>query len=333
MKEPVRDVHDYAIQHGENLHSYTIIRPIKASNKWTSYLGKDETGKRVTLTYIDRERIIESYQVIAFQNGTPIEQAKLSAQQYVHDFEKTLIDKVERIKDLGNDHVAATYGYSFDKERDQLVIVTEYTPGVDLGYASERLNPKQLIYLFAQVLDGLAFIHQNGFLHLNIKPSRVYVDFEPDVPAVKLTDFGFAIPIQKHGAEYSGTLLFMAPEVALNQPERIDARADLFSFGVLMYNCLTGRYPYEHRLDARSQKERIVAIIQNESSLTIPPSHYNREIPKELDTIVLNLLQKEPEKRCYESTDDLVNAFYEQWPEETRTIPRLGTSTLTSFEL
>ncbi len=333
MDDPKKNTSEWAIQHGEIMQSYNIVRPIRSSLKWTSYLARDKSGAKVTLTYIDRERIVEHYQIIAFQNGTAIETAQAEAARYVEEYEKNLIDSVERIRGLGNAHVAATHGWSHDKERNQLVIVSEYAPGVDLAYAAQKLNPKQLIYIFTQVLDGLTYIHQNGFLHLNVKPTRIHIDFEADTPSAKLTDFGLAVPMTGNKGEYAGTALYMAPEVILNQSDRIGARADLYSLGVTMYNALTGRQPLEHRVDARSDKPRLAQIVNEEHDVTTPPAHYNRAIPAELNEIILGLLRKDPEKRTYDNADDLANAFREYWPNETLEMSPEGTSNLSSFSV
>ncbi len=333
MDDPKKtNTNEWAIQHGENIASYNIVRPVRSSLKWTAYLARDNDGKRVTLTFIDKQRIMENYQIIAFQNGTPIETAKAEAARHVEEYEKDRIDAIQRIKGLGNARVAKTTGWSYDKERDQLVIISEYTPGYDLAYAAEKLNPKQLIYIFVQVLDGLKFIHQNGFLHLNLKPPRIYIDFEPDSPAVKITDFGFAIPMKGYTKECGGTALYMAPEVILNRSDQIDARADLYSFGVTMYCALTGRNPHEHRIDARGDKARMAEAVKSETGVNTPPSHYNREIPKELDRIILELLQKEPENRKYTDADDLSAEFTELWPAECKDMSRAGTTTLSTYD-
>jgi serine/threonine protein kinase len=332
MDAPKIDTSEWALQHGEILQNYRIVRPIRSSLKWTAYLARDDSGKRVTLTYIERQRIVEQYQLHAFQNGTPIETAEAEAARYVREQEKTLIDTVERIRGLGDEHVAATHGWRHDKERDQLVIVSDYTPGVDLAYAADRLTPQQLIYIFAQVLDGLGFIHQNGFLHLNLKPSRIVIDFEPDEPVVRITDFGFAIPMKGCTGDYAGTALYMAPEAVLNQRDRIGTRADLFSFGVTMFEALTGRGPLEHRIDARSDKARLAAIVSREPNVTTPPSHFNREVMPALDRIVLDLLHKDPDERRYDNADDLAAAFREQWPEECLDMARAGTTSLSSYD-
>lgn len=331
MKKRKKDTTDWCIDEG-TLKDYEVIRCIRSSFKWTSYLAKDRNGNRVTLTYFDKEKLLERYQAMAFQSGTPADKMESEAIKYVREYQQNVKKTVDRIKDLGSEHVAATCGCSYDRERDQLVVISEYVPGVDLFYASGRLKPNQLMCLFAQALDGLDFIHSSGFLHLNIKPSRIVVDFEADPPTVRITDFGFAIPIKNYAGKYNGTLFYMAPEVILEERQKIDERADLFSFGATMYYCLTGHQPLGERFVAQSNKERLAAIAARERGVDTPPSHYNKEVPPELDEIVTSLLKRDPADRKFANAGDLLNFIYEKWPDESKKMAREATSTLITYD-
>ncbi|MFA4973424.1 MAG: serine/threonine-protein kinase [bacterium] len=333
LKDEKRETDNWAIPHGMSLpENYEVMRQIRESLKWTAYLAKDGQGNKRTLTYVDDAKILERYKVSAFQRGLSPEEAEREAVKYAHEYKDRLLKMVENVRDLGNEHVAAIFGASYDKERDQLVIISDYTPGVDLAYAAEKLNPMQLVCIFAQILSGIDFIHKNGFLHLNIKPSRIYVDFEQDPPQAQLTDFGFAVPIGKYEGESSGTLLYMAPEVVMNRKELIDERADLYSFGVTMYTSLTGRFPLENRLNARSDKSEFARIVDKEESVRTPPSFYNKRVPKELDELIIGLLEKKPDRRKYAHADVLLSAFNELWPKECSGMTREGISSLSSYD-
>lgn len=331
--EKKADIENRAVRHGMRMpESYEVLRQLRESLKWTAYLARDKRGNRRTLTFVDDERILEAHRVHAFQEGHPPEEVEREAKAYARNYKEQLLKSAENVRDLGNKHVAATLGASYDKERDQLVIISEYVPGVDLAYAAERLNPMQLICIFAQILDGVHFIHKSGFLHLNIKPSRIMVDFEQEPPLARLTDFGFAVPIGKYDGESIGTLLYMAPEVVLNLEDQINERADLYSFGVTMYACLTGRVPLESRLNARSDKSELAKIVNKEESVRTPPSFYNNRVPKEMDEIVLSLLEKIPGKRKFACADILLSTFNNLWPNECRSMTREGMSSLSLYD-
>lgn len=309
---------------------HRIIRKIRGGSKTDSYLAVDSRGEKVVLTTFNIERMLERYRFKAHVEGAEIGDVDKEAMKLVECWLEEQKEMVQRIKGLGSDHVAVTYGLGAGLEENRLVIISEYVPGVDFYYATTGLKIIQMISLFVQALEGLKFIHKQGFLHLNVKPSRIRVDVEGVPFVVKLTDFGFAIPKEGYKGEYHGTALYMAPEVAMARREVIDERTDLYSFGIMTYYCLTARHPTEHRLDAIGDKHRLATFVERESVFS-PPSHFNKETPKELDRIIMELLEKDPEKRPYHTAADLIAEFYKQWPEESAAMPHEETST--SFEL
>lgn len=331
MKDRIDEAAEWTMDEGD-FSDYDILRCLRSSEKWTAYLAKDRDGNRLTLTYIEKEKAIERYRLMAHQSGTPETELGAEASRLFEEYQKGIMETVERVKGLGSERVAETKGCSYDRERDQLVVVSEYVPGVDLLYASGKLKPEQLICLFAQAADGLSFVHTSGFLHLNVKPSRILVDFEGDAPGVKLTDFGFAVPIGDDNAKLNGTLYYMSPEVILEQRDRIDARADLYSFGATMYYCLTGHQPRGERFTAHAGRQRLIAMVEREGDVDVPPSHYNREISSELDEMVMDLLKKNPDDRKFANAQSLLNFMYEKWPEEAGNMVSESTSTLVSYE-
>lgn len=186
----------------------------------------------------------------------------------------------------------------------------------------------QMISLFVQLLDGLEFIHKNRMLHLNLKASKVRIDLEGLPPIVKITDFGFAIPTQGFTGEYYGTPFYMVPEVVFEKREKIDYRADLYSFAVLAYCCLTGRYPFEGRQNAEMDRDALKRIVEKEGPPP-PPSQYAREIPAELDEILLKLIRPEPDERDFKNASEVIFTFDKAWPNESREMPHETVTTLT----
>lgn len=307
---------------------YEIVRCVNSTSKWNSYLAHDASGNKVLLTFIDKEKIVERARFMAFSEGAEEGSLDKIALGHYHSYLEQVRQIVGRCRGIGNSHVGTVYDVSFDKEKDQLVVISEYVPGIDLLYASSRLKPAQQIFFFTQILDGLDFIHSNGFLHLNIKPARIHVNFEIHPPVAKITDFGFAVPIGKFDGDYKGTLTFMPPEIGLKQIEKIDERADLYSLGVTMYYCLSGHNPLDHRHEAYTQNCKIEKIIERESPVFSPLKHYNKNVPDKLDEIVLNLIEKDPDKRKFRSAGALLKIFYENWPRECEDMQKHGSSTL-----
>jgi tetratricopeptide (TPR) repeat protein len=132
-----------------------------------------------------------------------------------------------------------------------------------------------------QISAGLAFAHAAGVVHRDLKPGNIML--LPD-GTVKILDFGLALPADAHTitTQFAGTVAYMAPEQ--RRGEQVDARADLWSLGVLWFEMLTGVRPDE----------------------ATPPSMHVREIPRSVDTVVLGLLHKDPAQR-YQSARQLLD--------------------------
>lgn len=159
-----------------------------------------------------------------------------------------------------------------------------------------RLPPAEVIRIAAQIAGGLAAAHDVGLIHRDIKPSNVWVD--ADGRRVRVLDFGLA----RYETDDShltvsgmivGTPAYMAPEQARGRG--VDARADLFSLGVVLYQMLTGRRPFTGT-DA-------VSIISS-LALDTPaaPNVVNFDVPSELSDLVMQLLEKEPQNRPASAT-------------------------------
>ena len=136
--------------------------------------------------------------------------------------------------------------YDFGEVDGMLYIIMEYVPGESLHHASYggRLKGSDAARIVAAICDGLAHAHENGVLHRDIKPANILLDSQA---RPKIGDFGLARPIGSREGENEtvfGTPHYTAPEV-LARPDAVDARADIFSVGVLLHQLLTGHVPEE----------------------------------------------------------------------------------------
>jgi serine/threonine protein kinase len=134
--------------------------------------------------------------------------------------------------------------YDFGEVDGMLYIIMEYVPGESLHHASYggRLKGADAARIVAAICDGLAHAHENGVLHRDIKPANILLDSQA---RPKIGDFGLARPIGSREGENEtvfGTPHYTAPEV-LARPDAVDARADIFSVGVLLHQLLTGHVP------------------------------------------------------------------------------------------
>ena len=183
--------------------------------------------------------------------------------------------------------------YDSDRDGDVAFLVMEYIQGDDLKHhldAGERYSLEQSLRMVDDLLSALDYAHRHGIVHRDIKPANLLIEASG---RVKLTDFGVA-RIQD-GADATrtqgamvGTLKYMAPEQV--QGQKIDARADLFSAGVLLYQLLTDQRPFDG--------DNEFAIIQQiVAQAPRPPSSVNARLPAAIDAVVAKALAKERDQR------------------------------------
>ena len=181
-------------------------------------------------------------------------------------------------------------------------LLMEYIDGYDLKkHIHDRdLSMSQMIDLCIRLCQGLDFLHQNNVVHRDIKPANFL--FSRDGTQVKIVDFG----LSKSNAnwrtrwmkESGGTRLYMSPEQLTKQ--KLDARSDIFSFGITMYELFTGRHPCDGN-DTRAIQKQIC----DRKYKFEPPSTYNKEVSPLLDRIILKALRR-PLDRRYQSVTEML---------------------------
>jgi serine/threonine-protein kinase len=190
----------------------------------------------------------------------------------------------------------------FDRGQDDDVnyIAMRYVEGPTLKELIDRgLSPEQAVALIRQILEGAGFAHRNGIVHRDLKPQNVIVDEEGKAV---VTDFGIAragvSEITQTGS-VMGTPHYLSPEQA--QGFDVTSVSDLYSIGVILYEALTGRVPFEG--------ESAVAVAMKQVSQTPQrPSSINPRVSPALDAVVMRALEKEPGER-FQSAEAFIAAL------------------------
>jgi len=185
--------------------------------------------------------------------------------------------------------------YDYGEQDGYPYMVMEYVAGGTLGdYLQDNtMDWQSAIVIARQLTDMLHYAHGKGVIHRDIKPSNILM-VQPDWPL--LTDFGLAKlseeewemdSITKTGMSL-GTPSYVSPEQARGL--KIDYRADIYSLGIVLYEMVTGRLPFEHE----NSNKLLLAHI---SEPVPPPTQFNRQCPPSLERVILKTLAKSPDER------------------------------------
>jgi len=208
----------------------------------------------------------------------------------------------------GISHPSIITIYDVGREGDAAFIAMELVEGRELRdlIREGEITASRAIEIAALVAEALAYAHERGVIHRDIKPGNIMVLADG---RVKIMDFGIARLTQSSVKTQTGVLLgspqYMAPEQIIGQP--LDHRADIFSLGLVLYEMITGSKPF--------QGEDIPELTFKVANLpAAPPSHLAPDLPQVIDFIVARALKKRPDERyasAAEMAKDLHNALNE----------------------
>jgi len=186
---------------------------------------------------------------------------------------------------------------SIYEDGEHMALIMEMVQGKNLREylrAANKQTMADLLRIAQAILSGLQAAHQLGLVHRDLKPANVLLSDSGDV---KLMDFGLAKPaagdddLTQSGATV-GSFRYMSPEQILNQP--IDARTDLYAFGILLYQMVTGKLPF----DASAQNGGEFEIMEKQvRELPVAPHEINHSLPLDISDLILRLLAKSPDDR------------------------------------
>lgn len=213
------------------------------------------------------------------------------------DFRRRFNAESQAVAQLSHPNIVSVYDVS--RGGDMEYIVMELIDGITLKQYMEkrgRLNWRESLHFITQIMRGLSHAHSRGIVHRDIKPQNIMVLRDG---SVKVADFGIAClenSAQTLTQEALGSVHYISPEQA--RGDRSDARSDIYSAGVVLYEMLAGRLPFEG-------DSAVSVAIQHLSSIPLAPREVNPEIPKPLELICLKAMAHNIGRR-YASAEEMI---------------------------
>ncbi|MEO7672733.1 MAG: protein kinase [Pyrinomonadaceae bacterium] len=289
LEQPVtgevpRPTSGWQLENGQIISHYRIISPIASGGMGDVYLAEDEQlGRKAALKVLPEDLLENRERLQRFQREAQVVSA------------------------LNHPNILTIF--EFGKVNDIRFLASEYVNGETLRERLEkgRLGLNDALDIAVQIVSALKAAHEAGVVHRDIKPENVMIR---DDGYVKVLDFGLAKLAPKPTVDFEadtkrifskpgiimGTVTYMSPEQARARP--IDARSDLFSFGIVLFEILTGRVPFA----GETMTDVIAAIIQKKPRLA---SSYNSAVPEDMDRMIAKCLEKDRDER-YQTAADLL---------------------------
>ncbi len=182
--------------------------------------------------------------------------------------------------------------YDLGEEKGTRYITMEYVPGEDLKSFIRRaglLSAEKAVFIAKQVVEGLIEAHRLGVIHRDLKPQNIMIDEEGNA---RIMDFGIARAVRGKGITAAGVMVgtpeYMSPEQA--EVKEVDQRSDIYSLGVILYEMVTGRVPFEG-------ETALGIAMKHKSEMPQDPKEINAQIPDDLSKVILKCMEKAREKR------------------------------------
>ena len=213
------------------------------------------------------------------------------------EFRRRFNAESQAVAQLSHPNIVSVYDVS--RGGDMEYIVMELIDGITLKQYMEKrgqLNWRESLHFITQIMRGLSHAHSRGIIHRDIKPQNIMVLRDG---SVKVADFGIACladSAQTLTQEALGSVHYISPEQA--RGDRPAARSDIYSSGVVLYEMLTGRLPFEG-------ESAVSVAIQHLSSIPLAPREINPDIPEQLELICMKAMAPDLEHR-YQSADAMI---------------------------
>ena len=270
---------------GRTISHYSILRKLGAGGMGEVYLAQDTTlGRKVAIKFLSQHEV-------AGEQGR-----------------KRFVREARAAAALDHPNICTVH--EVDEEAGYSFIVMQYVEGETLASRIQRelIEVREVLEIAVQIADALAEAHSHGIVHRDVKPQNVMLTASGQV---KVLDFGLASVVREGSLIDSagetesvlsvpgliiGTVPYMSPEQV--RAEELDARSDIFSFGVVLYEMTSGRNPFE----AESAGATMSSILTKDPA---PLARYGSDTPDELQRIVGKVLVKDKEGR-YQGIKELL---------------------------
>ncbi len=206
-------------------------------------------------------------------------------------------NELKTARDISHKNICRMY--DLNKEEGSYYITMEYVEGQDLKSLirqTGQLAISTTLSIAKQVCEGLVEAHRLGVVHRDLKPSNIMIDKEGNA---RIMDFGIARSLKAKGITGAGVMIgtpeYMSPEQA--EVKDVDHRSDIYSLGVILYEMITGRVPFEGETP-------LSIAMKHKSEEPLDPRELNTQIPEYLSKVILRCMEKDKEQR-YQSTGEV----------------------------
>lgn len=229
---------------------------------------------------------------------------------------ENLITEIRLLRSLSHKYIVALEDFFWDEKN--IYIVLEYCNGGSLSNfikTKKTLSENTCKYFLRQLAAAMQYMRFNDVCHFDLKPQNLLLNWQGRHVCLKVADFGFAqhLKLGEINQQMKGSPLYMAPEIIKKQ--QYDAKADLWSIGIILYECLFGQAPYTSKTI-----EELLLRVCNCEKITLPSDIH---ISKECKDLLCQLLKHDPDKRI--SFKDFFNHCFldlKTFPSEQASINR-----------
>jgi len=286
------------------------------------YLGKLLDNRYEILEVIGTGGMAVVYKAICHRLNRPVA-VKILKDEYSsnEEFRRRFHTESHAVAMLSHPNIVSVYDVSNSENVEYIVM--ELIDGITLKqYMKKRgvLTWKEALHFSLQITKALSHAHSRGIIHRDIKPHNIMILRDS---SVKVADFGIArLQSMQNDISYTkdaiGSVHYISPEQA--KGEAVDARTDIYSLGVVMYEMLTGRLPFEG-------DSPVSVALQHISSIPLMPGELNPDIPKRLEEITMKAMNPNLEER-YQTIDEMMEDLEEfrKNPEEAEHMSAAGES-------